>query len=182
MISFATSLLTCDAKPLLVGGFLPPGCNPESGFSFLRTVSFGSVPGTVEIDLRLYELLSRAFPGAALLGGCVRIAEEGPVTGGILGQPNSPSASSDGKLELLDCGLWLLCYPGGPGAAFAADHPAASSIAEEMDMMRLAPKKAAAQRLLSLLQNAPHFLVVSDGSGTGSWPLLCIDGYTLTFS
>ncbi len=67
----------------------------------------------VGLDIELAELVSRVCPEyVSAAAAIVKAWEEGPVSGGVIGDPHKNASSAEANLEELAPSLWSWAYPG----------------------------------------------------------------------
>ncbi len=124
---FALKLITSQGYPLAIGGICrgTPGELWEKRFKKITSLHlpYKDIYG---VDLAIAKAIQEIGSCQSLLiAGCsldvgASIAK-GNSTGGVIGCPWQPIASSQGDCEILPCGFSLYTEPGGPGFAALAD-------------------------------------------------------------
>ena len=124
-----------------------------------------------EIDFVLASAMQQLSDPSLLLAGASlsvldAALQPGESTGGVLGDPNAPIASSEDEIESLPRGFSLFTAPGGPG--IAADCPP-EALALLCQAIRQQPSLLEGPALAQLLRShgARHALLVFDGTGPG---------------
>lgn len=161
---FYVRIATQSRVPLLAGGICQNDAKKEAikGFLSLSRLTFGAWDNAYRIDRRLAEALEAcSSPGVLAAGACVRIGEDMPRTGGVIGAPHRGIASADGSLEEIAPGFYLSAKPGGPGFIIRCGDETATKIWKQCGPL-MSPEEHMACFAEFSVQT---YLLVTDGSG-----------------
>jgi hypothetical protein len=182
---FLFSIKTCQGYPVALCGFCDQGTAglQKERLRELSSLRYPESPDLYQVDALLAaKIKALALPSLRLAGASIRIPGIPAATGGILGDPHAKADSAGGKVENMGNGFWQLAFPGGPGAVLYGDEDLARRIDREFLALPAASAEARFFDLMVLLDMAqiPCYLLVSDGSGPGSFGGVAFGG-TVTF-
>lgn len=123
--SFLLKTLTKDKFSIIVGGFCPKGKKLEASNIYEKISEFmlGQSKDEYIIDYTLAEAVKKISPEwVPVVGASVSIDNIKNKTGGIIGSPREQNESAQDEIEEIITDIYLISFPGGPGAAFKGSY------------------------------------------------------------
>ena len=164
-------LKTCslDGCTILIGGICPKGRKREAieSYAQIKDIKLGFSKDEYLIDVILADSLKQLSPDwIIVLGASIFI--EGVInnTGGIIGNLFEDNQSSDGEIEEILSGLYMIAMAGGPGIAYKGTYDDGVKIINNIIKRKKNNTLIIDDIIKQLDSFTDLYIVVLDGSGT----------------
>ncbi|HHZ01848.1 MAG TPA: hypothetical protein GX396_02750 [Tissierellia bacterium] len=168
--AFLLKVKTEDNHKVIIGGFCPEGKKEETidSYSNLSKFKLGQTKDEYLIDCFLADAIKQVSPEwTIIVGASISVAGVKSRTGGIIGNPFDKTESAQEDIEEIKKGMYLLSFPGGPGAAFTGIYADALILKEKITEYKLG--NYSLKDVLGDLERISNlYILVEDGSGYGS--------------
>lgn len=179
MKTFLYSSTTKDGHEFAVVGI----CKKEhvkmcqEPYKALESVEIGKNKSEYFIDSMLSNYIKKfSNPYAIAVGATIKASEIGLCCGGIIGNPFIETESASGQLEVVGNNIYVAAIPGRFGAAFQSDYNKAKEVHEKLLKINDVQLSEAVYKAADILEPMNTFLLVSDGSGEGSYGAVYTSG------
>lgn len=168
--AFLLKSRTKDNHNVIVGGFCPSGKKEEALNHYLNISNFklGQTTDEYSIDYLLADAIKQISPKwICIVGASISIDRVENSTGGIIGNPFDEIESAYEDIEEIKKGMYLMSFPGGPGASFTGTYADAVMLKEKI--IEYKSGKHTLENLLYDLEKVSNlYILVEDGSGLNS--------------
>ena len=165
---FVSKYQSADQIPVIIGGICEVGSETVccQAFEAVKNNYLSLSRDIYAVDYILSESVAKASPKEALVvGATVHIPQVTERTGGIVGNPHAPAESCDGEIEWVNDDIFVVAFPGGPGAACVGSKEKAQQINAFLNQ-NFASQEEKIQAFEKKLESLVSiFVLVADGSG-----------------
>ncbi|QGU96068.1 hypothetical protein GOM49_14070 [Clostridium bovifaecis] len=170
--TFLLKTVSQDGYSVIIGGICSNGKKEESilAYSQINKIKLGQSKDEFLVDYTLAKAITQLSPRwIIIVGASIYIHGVQKNTGGIIGNPFEEHESSNGGIEEVISGLFLISSPGGPGIAFRGNYEN-GRLLEKMVKDENTSQNIKIELILKKLDEITKlYILVADGSGKESF-------------
>ena len=175
---FVDETLTQNEKKILVCGICEDDFVPkvlDRLKAGIGSLEFSDTKDEYFLDYCLMQgVTSNCDPSVYAVGASICVEKVVLRSGGIIGNPFDDTETNDDEIEELANSMYCIGFPGRVGFVFKGNLSDAELLKKEIEPFLYMANKEIVPKAISLLESVTDFyILVSDGSGEGSYPFVC---------